>query len=133
MAAQQHSTQCAACVMTLSRMLNKLKDCLVPCQSGLGVRQPMHWPASNYGQHAVLCLQMSKKRLPCCCTGGHNVIAGVLDYIHERHPGSTLVGFRGGPGGILAKDFMEITQDTMVSPSGAAMCYDSDHLARVLP
>ena len=47
------------------------------------------------------------------------MIAGVLDYIHERHPGSTLVGFRGGPGGILAKDFMEITQDKMVSPSGA--------------
>ncbi|CAL5223693.1 g6246 [Coccomyxa viridis] len=47
--------------------------------------------------------------------GGHNVIAGVLDYLTERHPGSTLLGFRGGPGGILAKDFMEITQDKMAA------------------
>ena len=45
------------------------------------------------------------------------MIAGVLDYLTERHPGSTLLGFRGGPGGILAKDFTEITQDKMVSLS----------------
>ena len=45
------------------------------------------------------------------------MIAGVLDYITERHPGSTLLGFKGGPGGILAKDFMEITQDNMVGTS----------------
>ncbi|CAK0740350.1 hypothetical protein CVIRNUC_001244 [Coccomyxa viridis] len=45
--------------------------------------------------------------------GGHNVLAGVLDYLSERHPGSTLLGFKGGPGGILAKDYMEITQDNM--------------------
>ena len=56
-----------------------------------------------------------------CCTGGHNVIAGVLDYITERHPGSALLGFRGGPGGILARDFMEITQDKMVSHPGISM------------
>ena len=45
------------------------------------------------------------------------MIAGVLDYITERHPGSTLLGFKGGPGGILAEDFMEITQDNMVGGS----------------
>ena len=43
------------------------------------------------------------------------MLAGVLDYLSERHPGSTLLGFKGGPGGILAKDYMEITQDNMVS------------------
>lgn len=50
------------------------------------------------------------------------MIAGVLDYLTERHPGSTLVGFRGGPGGILAKDTMGITQDRMVGASGAMSC-----------
>ena len=43
------------------------------------------------------------------------MLAGVLDYLSERHPGSTLLGFKGGPGGILAKEYMEITQDNMVS------------------
>ncbi len=43
------------------------------------------------------------------------MLAGVLDYLSKRHPGSTLLGFKGGPGGILAKDYMEITQDNMVS------------------
>ena len=43
------------------------------------------------------------------------MLAGALDYLSERHPGSTLLGFKGGPGGILAKDYMEITQDNMVS------------------
>lgn len=47
------------------------------------------------------------------------MIAGLLDYLTERHPGSKLVGFRGGPGGILAKDIMEITQDNMVSHPGS--------------
>ena len=60
-------------------------------------------------------------------TGGHNVIAGVLDYITERHPGSTLLGFKGGPGGILAKDYMEITQASMVSLSCEML-----HLVRAL-
>ncbi|CAL8463411.1 g2945 [Coccomyxa elongata] len=45
--------------------------------------------------------------------GGHNVIGGLLDYLLERHPGSQLIGFKNGPGGILTKSFMDITEDIM--------------------
>lgn len=46
--------------------------------------------------------------------GGHNVIGGLLDFLQERHPGSQLFGFLNGPGGIIRKSFMEITEDIMV-------------------
>ncbi|EIE27565.1 pyrophosphate-fructose 6-phosphate 1-phosphotransferase beta-subunit [Coccomyxa subellipsoidea C-169] len=45
--------------------------------------------------------------------GGHNVIGGLLDYLSERHPGSQLIGFKDGPGGILKKSRMDITEDIM--------------------
>ncbi len=41
--------------------------------------------------------------------GGHNVIAGLYDALKELHPGSTLLGFRGGPAGILKNETIEIT------------------------
>ena len=50
----------------------------------------------------------------CCVTGGHNVIGGLLDFLLERHPGSSLLAFKNGPRGILAKDFTEVTEDLMV-------------------
>lgn len=50
----------------------------------------------------------------CFPTGGHNVIVGLLDFLLERHPGSSLLAFKNGPRGILASDFTEITEDFMV-------------------
>ena len=50
----------------------------------------------------------------------------------ERHPGSTLLGFKGGPGGILAKDYMEITQDNMVSSNLDRRREASHHQAAAL-
>eukprot|EP00245_Coleochaete_scutata_P007125 TRINITY_DN22224_c0_g1_i1.p1 TRINITY_DN22224_c0_g1~~TRINITY_DN22224_c0_g1_i1.p1 ORF type:complete len:565 (+),score=130.05 TRINITY_DN22224_c0_g1_i1:213-1907(+) len=43
--------------------------------------------------------------------GGHNVIAGLFDYLQERAPGSLLYGFMGGPAGIMKCKFQEITGD----------------------
>lgn len=45
--------------------------------------------------------------------GGHNVIAGLFDALKAAHPGSTLLGFRGGPSGLLNNDAIEITADHM--------------------
>lgn len=46
--------------------------------------------------------------------GGHNVIGGLLDYLLERRLGSQLIGFKNGPGGILTKSCMDITDTIMV-------------------
>ena len=64
----------------------------------------------------------------CAHAGGHNIIGGLLDYLLERHPGSQLIGFKDGPGGILTKSFMDITEDIMVrifSPSNSLLAKDS--------
>ncbi|KAK9817886.1 hypothetical protein WJX72_003737 [[Myrmecia] bisecta] len=45
--------------------------------------------------------------------GGHNVIAGVLDFLQARHPGSRLFGFLNGPRGIINQSAMEITPEKM--------------------
>ena len=42
------------------------------------------------------------------------MIGGLLDFLLERHPGSSLLAFKNGPKGILAKDYTEITQEKMV-------------------
>jgi pyrophosphate--fructose-6-phosphate 1-phosphotransferase len=41
--------------------------------------------------------------------GGHNVIAGLLDGLRGIHPGSRLIGFLGGPNGILTERHTELT------------------------
>jgi diphosphate-dependent phosphofructokinase len=43
--------------------------------------------------------------------GGHNVIAGLYDALQELSSDSVLYGFRGGPGGILKEDIVEITSE----------------------
>ncbi|KAH6816825.1 Phosphofructokinase family protein [Perilla frutescens var. frutescens] len=43
--------------------------------------------------------------------GGHNVIAGLFDYLEERTKGSTLYGFRGGPAGIMNRRYVFLTPD----------------------
>eukprot|EP00923_Selenidium_pygospionis_P037774 GHVN01066133.1.p1 GENE.GHVN01066133.1~~GHVN01066133.1.p1 ORF type:complete len:1245 (-),score=203.17 GHVN01066133.1:5962-9696(-) len=45
--------------------------------------------------------------------GGHNVIAGVFDYIKQRNPNSQLIGFLGGPEGIYTKKYINITEKYM--------------------
>lgn len=41
--------------------------------------------------------------------GGHNVIAGLFDQLKSLHPDSTLLGFLGGPSGLLDDKAIEIT------------------------
>lgn len=43
--------------------------------------------------------------------GGHNVIAGVFDFLQEHAKGSTLYGFKGGPAGIMKSKYVEITAE----------------------
>ena len=42
------------------------------------------------------------------------MLAGLLDFLLERHPGSRLIGFKNGPKGILTKSCMDITEANMV-------------------
>ncbi len=45
--------------------------------------------------------------------GGHNVIAGLYDAIKNANPESKLIGFKGGPSGILDADTIEFTDEYM--------------------
>ena len=40
--------------------------------------------------------------------GGHNVIAGIFDGLRAANPASSLYGFRGGPGGLVDDNCMDI-------------------------
>ncbi len=41
--------------------------------------------------------------------GGHNVIAGVFEALRKLHPDSKLIGFLGGPSGIIMNRYTEVT------------------------
>ena len=43
--------------------------------------------------------------------GGHNVIAGIFDAMKHANPESKLIGFKGGPSGILNDKTVEITEE----------------------
>jgi len=43
--------------------------------------------------------------------GGHNVICGLFDAIKKSHPDSKLIGFLGGPSGILDNKTLEFTDE----------------------
>lgn len=45
--------------------------------------------------------------------GGHNVIAGMFDYLQTHAPGSVLYGFKGGPAGIMRNKWVEITSQLL--------------------
>jgi pyrophosphate--fructose-6-phosphate 1-phosphotransferase len=45
--------------------------------------------------------------------GGHNVIAGLLDGARSAHPDSAVLGFIGGPKGILDGNFTDITPEVV--------------------
>ncbi|XWS30981.1 hypothetical protein CRYUN_Cryun23aG0037800 [Craigia yunnanensis] len=43
--------------------------------------------------------------------GGHNVIAGIFDYLQERTKESILYGFKGGPAGIMKCKYIKLTTE----------------------
>ncbi|MEI6915323.1 MAG: 6-phosphofructokinase, partial [Armatimonadota bacterium] len=43
--------------------------------------------------------------------GGHNVISGLLDALLAANPGSHLLGFLGGPIGVVNNEFIELTSE----------------------
>ncbi len=43
--------------------------------------------------------------------GGHNVVAGLVDGLKSLHPDNRLIGFLGGPGGLLRNDVVELTPE----------------------
>ncbi|EZG62792.1 6-phosphofructokinase [Gregarina niphandrodes] len=45
--------------------------------------------------------------------GGHNVIAGVYDYIKRVNPASRMVGFKGGLDGLFNNEHIEVTDELM--------------------
>jgi len=45
--------------------------------------------------------------------GGHNVIAGIFDALKEANPNNKLIGFLGGPSGIIDGKYKEITAEYM--------------------
>jgi pyrophosphate--fructose-6-phosphate 1-phosphotransferase len=47
--------------------------------------------------------------------GGHNVIAGLFDGLKRGSPESRLVGFKGGPGGLVDDKYIEITAELVDS------------------
>lgn len=47
--------------------------------------------------------------------GGHNVIAGLFDALQKLHSENRLLGFLGGPGGIIEGKIAEITQEGLAS------------------
>lgn len=46
-------------------------------------------------------------------SGGHNVIGGIFDALHEIHPDSKLFGFLGGPSGIVEGKSIPITRELL--------------------
>lgn len=48
--------------------------------------------------------------------GGHNVITGIFDYLSRHNPGSTLLGFKNGPRGILKCDYKPLNARELASP-----------------
>ena len=47
--------------------------------------------------------------------GGHNVISGLFDGLKRGSPASRLIGFKGGPGGLVDDKFVEITEELVDS------------------
>jgi pyrophosphate--fructose-6-phosphate 1-phosphotransferase len=45
--------------------------------------------------------------------GGHNVIAGIFDALKKSNPKNRLIGFLGGPSGILENKFKELTKNVV--------------------
>lgn len=46
--------------------------------------------------------------------GGHNVVSGLLDYLMARNADSKLLGFLGGPSGIIDSDYIDLNLDAVL-------------------
>ncbi|GKT19185.1 diphosphate--fructose-6-phosphate 1-phosphotransferase, partial [Aduncisulcus paluster] len=73
----------------------------------------------TYGQPVIKVSKSDKSleskpfRIGCCLSGGpaaggHNVIIGLYDKLKQIHKESSLIGFTGGPAGILNKEYVEV-------------------------
>ena len=47
--------------------------------------------------------------------GGHNVIAGLFDALKESNPDNILLGFKGGPSGLVNDDYITLTADNIAA------------------
>jgi pyrophosphate--fructose-6-phosphate 1-phosphotransferase len=45
--------------------------------------------------------------------GGHNCICGLYDYLDAHAPGSTLLGFTGGPKGVMTNTYVVLSKETI--------------------
>jgi pyrophosphate--fructose-6-phosphate 1-phosphotransferase len=82
---------------------------LFPCLFGQPSVQlrPCERAAYNADQKLKIGVVLSGGQAP----GGHNVIAGIFDYLQEHAKGSILYGFRGGPAGIMRNKVVVITEE----------------------
>lgn len=58
-------------------------------------------------------LQISSRLVLGQAPGGHNVIAGVYDYLKKCNPNSQLFGFLNGPIGVVDHQYLEVTDTLM--------------------
>eukprot|EP00252_Welwitschia_mirabilis_P011876 TRINITY_DN2638_c0_g2_i1.p1 TRINITY_DN2638_c0_g2~~TRINITY_DN2638_c0_g2_i1.p1 ORF type:complete len:566 (-),score=118.83 TRINITY_DN2638_c0_g2_i1:423-2120(-) len=69
--------------------------------------KPSDTPALNSDEKLNIGVVLSGGQAP----GGHNVIAGLFDYIKSNTKDSKLFGFRGGPAGIMKCKYVEMTSE----------------------
>jgi len=86
----------------------QLKE-LFPLTYGAPVARFTHGSNPNLSKSLKIGVVLSGGQAP----GGHNVIAGLFDALKKANPDSALVGFRGGPSGIIDGDVVEITNSVM--------------------
>jgi len=77
---------------------------LFPGTYGKPVVEFIHGKAGNSRKKITVGVILSGGQAP----GGHNVIAGLFDGLKAGHTESTLIGFKGGPGGLVDNKFMEL-------------------------
>ncbi|GIX63722.1 6-phosphofructokinase, putative [Babesia caballi] len=70
-----------------------------------------HVPPSPSSSHPILKIGMVLSGGPA--PGGHNVIAGVFDYLYLRNTQSQLIGFHGGLDGLMNRQHEIVTPEVM--------------------
>lgn len=82
---------------------------LVPGMTS-GVPSPRE-PAQEHGLSKALRIGIVLSGGPA--PGGHNVIAGLFDFVKQKHPESMLVGFMGGLDGVMNQNYTVVTDELM--------------------
>ncbi len=80
-----------------------------PGTHGRPVLEVVEGPQQLSGEPTTLGVVLSGGQAP----GGHNVIAGLYDGLQAIRPGSRLLGFLGGPRGILSGNYRELDVETL--------------------